>query len=73
MGSYLQISISYKYKCCLPVNNEDVETDDENENYRQIVNQIPVIEKEKSEESFATTIIPCRGVRYLNRILILIF
>jgi hypothetical protein len=39
-------------------NSGEVETDEEDNNDRQIVKQLPAIETEKSEESFATTI-PC--------------
>ena len=53
MGSVLQISINHKYKCCIPEIIDDVETNDESENSKQIVNQIHVIEK---TESFVTTI-----------------
>ena len=55
MGN-VQLMTSHEYKCCLPEIIEDVETESDNEHSRQIVNQIPVIEKEQTEESFATTI-----------------
>jgi hypothetical protein len=54
MGN-LQISFLHKYKCCMPQNGDVEESDDDNT--RQIVNQIPVMETEKTE-SFMTTI-PC--------------
>ena len=57
MGTTIQIMVKHIYKCCLSENIEDVETDEE-DNDRQIVKQLPAIETEKSEESFATTI-PC--------------
>ena len=45
MGSVMQMSISHEYKCCIPEIIEDVETESDNGNARQIVNQIPVIER----------------------------
>ena len=57
MGN-IQIIAKYKYKCCLTDNSGEVETDEEDNNDRQIVKQLPAIETEKSEESFATSI-PC--------------
>ena len=59
MGN-IQVMIRHKYKCCLSENIEDVETDEEDNNDRQIVKQLPAIEMSEpaSEESFATTI-PC--------------
>ena len=55
MGTTIQIMVKHKYKCCLSENVEDVETDEE-DNDRQIVKQLPAIEMENSEDSFATTI-----------------
>jgi hypothetical protein len=62
MGNIQRIA-KYKYKCCLTDNSGEVETDEENNNDRQIVKQLPAIEMDNpegiaSEESFATTI-PC--------------
>jgi hypothetical protein len=57
MGN-IQVMIRHKYKCCLSENIEEIETEEEDNNDRQIVTQLPAIEVEKSEESFATTI-PC--------------
>ena len=59
MGN-VQILVNYRYKCCLNENAEEVESEEENNNDRQIIKQLPAIETdEKSEESFATTI-PCK-------------
>ena len=58
MGN-IQILINHKYKCCLNENAEEVESEEENNNDRQIIKQLPAIETETSEESFATTI-PCK-------------
>ena len=61
MGTTIQIMVKHKYKCCLSENIEEVETEEEdNENDRQIVKQLPAIEMSEpaSEDSFATTI-PC--------------
>ena len=64
MGTTIQIMVKHKYKCCLSENIEEVETDEEND--RQIVKQLPIIEYENrdqtSEESFATTI-PCNFIK----------
>ena len=44
------VQMMIKYKCCLPQNNEDVESESDNENNsRQIVNQLHVIETEKTK------------------------
>ena len=56
-----QCMISHKYKCCPSENNENVETNDDNYNSRQIVNRLPVIEqteevKQDSECYFAITL-----------------
>ena len=50
------------YRCCSRAEEVEVESDEEGENL--IVNQLPVIENEKTEsnESFATTI-PYPAVR----------
>ena len=73
MGTTIQIMVKHNYKCCLSENIEEVETDEE-ENDRQIVKQLPVIEYENheliksvkgdqtSKESFATTI-PCNFIK----------
>lgn len=58
MGN-IQILINHKYKCCLNENVEEVESEGENNNDKQIIKQLPAIEAEPSEESFATTI-PCK-------------
>ena len=50
MGPLLQIRISRKYKCGLPQNNEDIETDDDNETNRRMVNQLPAREKVNAEK-----------------------
>lgn len=67
MGT-IQIMIKHRYKCCLSENIEEVETEEEDNNDRQIVTQLRALETDvnfasprgddKSEESFATTI-PC--------------
>ena len=49
MGSVMQISIHHKYKCCLTENMEEVETDEEDNN-RQIFNQMPVLETDVVSE-----------------------
>jgi hypothetical protein len=56
MGTTIHIMV--KYKCCLVENNEEIE-DEEEDNNKQLVTQLPAIEMENSEESFATTI-PCK-------------
>ena len=57
MGTTIQIMVKHKYKCCLSENIDNVESDEEDNNDRQIVQQLPVIET-VSTDSFATTI-PC--------------
>lgn len=50
MGN-IQILINHKYKCCLKENVEEVESEEENNNDRQIIKQLPAIEAEPSEDS----------------------
>lgn len=66
MGN-IQILINHRYKCCLN-NNDEVDTDDDDNNKHEdddnrgnkykcdIIKQMPVIEKEKSEDSIITII-----------------
>ena len=55
MGTTLQIMVKSYYKCCSRDSNEEVETDEEDNN-KQIVQQLPAIDNKISEESFKTTI-----------------
>ena len=55
MGSTIQIMVKLHYKCCSRDNNEEVETEEEDNN-KQIVQQLPAIDDKISEESFKTTI-----------------
>ena len=54
--------IKHKYKCCLSENIEEVETEEEDNNDRQIVKQLPALEtdevsdKSNSIDSYTTTI-----------------
>ncbi len=54
MGSTIQIMVKLHYKCCSR-DNEEVETEEE-DNDKQIVQQLPAIDDKISEESFKTTI-----------------
>ena len=48
--------VKYHYKCCSRDTAEEVETDEE-DNYKQIIKQLPALIDDKiSEESFKTTI-----------------
>ena len=61
MGT-IQPMIKHKYKCCLSENIEEVETEEEDNNDRQIVKQLPALEtdevsdKSNSIDSYTTTI-----------------
>ncbi len=56
MGTTIQILVKYHYKCCSRDSNEEVETDEEDNN-KQIIQQLPALIDDKiSEESFKTTI-----------------
>lgn len=54
MGN-VQLILKHKYKCCLMETGDAEESDDDNT--RQLVEQIPVMETGKTE-SFMTTV-PC--------------
>ena len=53
------VQILTVYRCCGGSEEDEVESDGDGGN-NPIVNQLPAIEKEKKEQSFATTI-PCPG------------
>ena len=55
MGTTIQIMVKQHYKCCSRDTNEEVETNEEDNN-KQIVQQLPAIDDTNSEESFKTTI-----------------
>ena len=56
MGTTIQIMVKSHYKFCSRDANEEVETDEEDNN-KQIVQQLPaIIDDKTSEESFKTTI-----------------
>ena len=54
MGTTIQIMVKYHYKCCSRDSHDEVETDEEDNN-KQIVQQLPAIDDKISEESFKTT------------------
>ena len=56
MGTTIQIMVKCHYKCCSRDTTEEVETDEEEDNNKQIIKQLPALIDEISEESFKTTI-----------------
>ena len=49
------VQMMVKYKCCIPEIIENVDSESDYAKSLQIVNQIPVIEKETTEESLMAT------------------
>ena len=50
MGTTIQIMVKYNYKCCSR-DNEEIETDEEDNN-KQIVQQLPAIDDKNIRREF---------------------